>query len=171
MLGRVGVCCALGMDALCGASTRRQPAFCSHLYRLDVSSAPTHRFVPKIPEELLKPSYLLLEPVRYTLAEIVRLCRRPMVLPGPLVKCMLQDLLGAVTICHDRNIVIKSLDAEKVGRTFRFERQQYIAACHAVPRCNFCQALSSCGTPTICNVTSKSAQFGKTFHNQPTVRD
>eukprot|EP00752_Nemacystus_decipiens_P004070 g3725.t1 len=68
----------------------------------------------KIPEELLKPSYLLLEPVRYTLAEILRLCRRPMVLPGPLVKCMLQDLLGAVTICHDRNIVIKSLDAEKV---------------------------------------------------------
>eukprot|EP00903_Cladosiphon_okamuranus_P016857 g15545.t1 len=68
----------------------------------------------KVPEELLKPSYLLLEPVRYTLAEILRLCRRPMVLPGPLVKCMLQDLLGAVTICHDRNIVIKSLDAEKV---------------------------------------------------------
>lgn len=79
------------------------------------SSASTHPFVPKVPEELLKPSYLLLEPVRYTLAEILRLCRRPMVLPGPLVKCMLQDLLGAVTICHDRNIVIKSLDAEKVG--------------------------------------------------------
>ena len=74
-----------------------------------------HSSVPKVPEELLKPSYLLLEPVRYTLAEILRLCRRPMVLPGPLVKCMLQDLLGAVTICHDRNIVIKSLDAEKVG--------------------------------------------------------
>lgn len=64
----------------------------------------------------MKPSYLLLEPVRYTLAEIVRLCRRPMVLPGPLVRSMLQDLLGAVALCHDRNIVIKSLDAEKVRR-------------------------------------------------------
>ncbi len=72
----------------------------------------------QIPEELLKPSYLLLEPVRYTLAEILRLCRRPMVLPGPLVRCMLQDLLGAVAICHDRDVVIKSLDAEKVGCTF-----------------------------------------------------
>lgn len=69
----------------------------------------------KIPEELLKPSYLLLEPVRYTLAEILRLCRRPMVLPGPLVRSILQDLLGAIALCHDRNIVIKSLDAEKVG--------------------------------------------------------
>lgn len=68
----------------------------------------------KIPDELLSPSYLLLEPVRYTLAEILRLCRRPMVLPGPLVKSMLQDLLGAVALCHDRNIVIKSIDAEKV---------------------------------------------------------
>lgn len=37
-----------------------------------------------------------------------------MVLPGPLVKSMLQDLLGAVALCHDRNIVIKSIDAEKV---------------------------------------------------------
>lgn len=69
----------------------------------------------KVPEELLKPSYILLEPVRYTLAEILRLCRRPMVLPGPLVRSVLQDLLGAVAMCHDRNIVIKSLDAEKVG--------------------------------------------------------
>lgn len=87
-----------------------------------------HSSFPKVPEELLKPSYLLLEPVRYTLAEILRLCRRPMVLPGPLVKCMLQDLLGAVTICHDRNIVIKSLDPEKVGRAFRFEllRTMYV---------------------------------------------
>lgn len=83
--------------------------------------------VPKVPEELLKPTYLLLEPVRYTLAEILRLCRRPMVLPGPLVKSMLQDLLGAVTICHDRNIVIKSLDAEKVGHTFRFDNQRTVA--------------------------------------------
>lgn len=74
-----------------------------------------HPTVSKIPEELLKPSYLLLEPVRYTLAEILRLCRRPMVLPGPLVRSMLQDLLGAVALCHDRNVVIKSLDAEKVG--------------------------------------------------------
>ena len=37
-----------------------------------------------------------------------------MVLPGPLVKSMLQDLLGAVALCHDRNIVIKAIDAEKV---------------------------------------------------------
>lgn len=71
-------------------------------------------FWQQIPEELLKPSYLLLEPVRYTLAEIVRLCRRPMVLPGPLVRSMLQDLLGAMALCHDRNVVIKMIDAEKV---------------------------------------------------------
>lgn len=48
------------------------------------------------------------------MAEILRLCRRPMVLPGPLVRSMLRDLLGAVALCHDRNVVIKSLDAEKV---------------------------------------------------------
>ncbi|CAM9464391.1 unnamed protein product [Sphacelaria rigidula] len=68
----------------------------------------------QIPEELLRPSYLLLEPVRYTLAEILRLCRRPMVLPGPLVRSLLQDLLGAVAVCHDHNVVIKAIDAEKV---------------------------------------------------------
>lgn len=91
--------------------------------------------VSKVPEELLRPSYLLLEPVRYTLAEILRLCRRPMVLPGPLVKCMLQDLLGAVTVCHDRNIVIKSLDAEKVGQSFRFGLPRaFVLLCAACDR-------------------------------------
>lgn len=63
----------------------------------------------------MRPSYLLLEPVRYTLAEILRLCRRPMVLPGPLVRSLLQDLLGAVAVCHDHNVVIKAIDAEKVS--------------------------------------------------------
>lgn len=95
--------------------------------------------VLKVPEELLKPSYLLLEPVRYTLAEILRLCRRPMVLPGPLVKCMLQDLLGAVTICHDRKIVIKSLDAEKVGGPSRFSFSTvmlFLLRSHAVQCCD-----------------------------------
>lgn len=120
-------------ERFCGAFARHQTAACCHLGQSNsclvsrasclvprVRPSPSTRpsaSASKVPEELLKPSYLLLEPVRYTLAEILRLCRRPMVLPGPLVKCMLQDLLGAVTICHDRSIVIKSLDAEKVGRT------------------------------------------------------
>lgn len=87
------------------------------LYQLYLSFFFRDSPVSKIPEELLKPSYLLLEPVRYTLAEILRLCRRPMVLPGPLVRSILQDLLGAVALCHDRNVVIKSLDTEKVRVT------------------------------------------------------
>ena len=96
----------------------------------------------KIPEELLKPSYLLMEPVHYTLAEILRLCRRPMVLPGPLVRSMLQDLLGAIALCHDRNIVIKTLDAEKVRcgavrcdtmrRTMKIGRYLFIVYCEVM---------------------------------------
>lgn len=39
-----------------------------------------------------------------------------MVLPGTLVRSLLQELLGAVAVCHDRNIVIKALDAEKVRK-------------------------------------------------------
>lgn len=30
---------------------------------------------------------------------------------------MLQDLLGAIALCHDRNIVVKAIDAEKVRGT------------------------------------------------------
>lgn len=104
-----------------------------------------HSFIPKIPEELLKPSYLLLEPVRYTLAEILRLCRRPMVLPGPLVRSILQDLLGAVALCHDRNVVIKSLDAEKVGHAYFSSKKlwrrslmlnySYLLICQSLTKC------------------------------------
>lgn len=112
---RGGVAVLFYMDGkgLRGASPTAGCCHCTNY----MSRVCRHSSVSKIPEELLKPSYLLLEPVRYTLAEILRLCRRPMVLPGPLVRSFLQDLLGAVALCHDRNVVIKSLDAEKVGRT------------------------------------------------------
>lgn len=115
--------CVLGIFVWCAqtvrVSERRKLTRLIHRFATVYCLYPAARPFGQMPEELLKPSYLLLEPVRYTLAEILRLCRRPMVLPGPLVRCMLQDLLGAVAICHDRDVVIKSLDAEKVGCTYR----------------------------------------------------
>ncbi len=60
-------------------------------------------------------SFVIIEPVRLTLSDLLRVCKPPLPpLQCPLPESLIYDLLSAVAFCHSNGILVRSLDPKMV---------------------------------------------------------